>query len=180
MRDNMDKITRRSFIKKTAVATAGISVFPMIFIPKARAHWAPKTMVHPNVNNLRVVGITDSSMTKSAKAIPQTWADQEKLVNTKAVGENIDKLACGLVDTRNPDEAWRTIFIKPPRKPWSDTVVGIKTNCISVQHTRSAVMAKTRHVLTDIIGIKSSNIHIYDACHGHSMIDRKSTRLNSS
>ncbi|OGP67203.1 MAG: hypothetical protein A2W27_09485 [Deltaproteobacteria bacterium RBG_16_44_11] len=166
----MDKITRRSFIKKTAVATAGISVFPMIFIPKARAHWAPKTMVHPNVNNLRVVGITDSSMTKSAKAIPQTWADQEKLVNTKAVGENIDKLACGLVDTRNPDEAWRTIFIKPPRKSWSDTVVAIKTNCISVQHTRSAVMAKTCHVLTDIIGIKSSNIHIYDACHGHSMI----------
>src|SRR3972149_6645906 len=120
----MDKISRRSFIKKTAVATAGISVFPMIFIPKARAHWAPKTIVHPNVDNLRVVGVTDSSMTTSAKAIPQTWAEQEKLVNKKAVWENIDKMACGLVDTRNPSEAWRAIFIKPPGKSWSETVVG--------------------------------------------------------
>ena len=165
----MDKITRRSFIKKTAVATAGISVFPMIFIPKARAQWAPKTMVHPNVNNLRVVGITDSSMTKSAKEIPMDWADQEKLVNKKAVWENIDKLACGLVDTRNPDEAWRAIFIKPPLKSWSDTVVAIKTSCIFVQHTRSAVMAKICHTLTDIIGVKPSNIHIYDARHGFRM-----------
>ena len=165
----MNKITRRSFIKKTAVATAGITAFPMILIPKARAHWAPKTMVHPNVDNLRVVGITDSRMTKIDKEIPQDWADQEKLVNKKAVEENIDKLACSLVDTRNPSEAWRSIFIKPPQKSWSDTVVAIKTSCIFVQHTRSAVMAKTCHVLTDVLGVKPSNIHIYDARHGSSM-----------
>jgi len=165
----MNKITRRSFIKKTAVATAGITAFPMILIPKARAHWAPKTMVHPNVDNLRVVGITDSRMTKIDKEIPQDWADQEKLVNKKAVEENIDKLACSLVDTRNPSEAWRSIFIKPPQKSWSDTVVAIKTNCIFVQYTRSAVMAKVCHVLTDILGVKPFNIHIYDACHGSSM-----------
>jgi len=165
----MDKISRRSFIKKTAVATAWISAFPMIFIPKARAQWAPKTIVHPNVNNLRVVGITDSLMTKSAKEIPLEWVAQEKLVNKKAVEENIDKMACGLADTRNPGEAWRAIFLKPPLKPWSDTVVAIKTNCIFVQHTRSAVMAKVCHVLTDILGVKPSNIHIYDARHGNSM-----------
>ena len=165
----MDKMTRRNFIQKTAVATAGISVFPMIFIPKARAQWAPKTIVHPNVNNLRVVGVTDSSMTKSAVAIPQTWADQEKLVNTKAVWENIDKMACGLVDTRNPEEAWRAIFIKPPLKSWSDTVVAIKTNCLGWQYTRSAVMSKICHVLTDILGVKPSNIHIYDASTGYNM-----------
>jgi hypothetical protein len=56
----MDKITRRSFIKKTVAAGVGIAAFPMIFIPKARAQWAPKTMVHPNVDNLRVVAITDA------------------------------------------------------------------------------------------------------------------------
>jgi len=166
----MDKISRRSFIKKTVAAGVGITAFPMIFIPKARANWAPKTIVHPNVNNLRVVGITDSHMTKIAKEIPQEWAEQEKLVNKKAVEENIDKLACRLVDTRNSGEAWRAIFIKPPLKSWSDTVVAIKTNCIAVQHTRSAVMAKTCHVLTDILGAKPSNIHIYDACHGSRML----------
>ena len=141
----------------------------MIFIPKAKAHWEPKTIIHPNVNNLRVVGVTDLNMTKIEKEIPREWADQEKLVNTKAVWENIDKMACGLADTRNEGEAWRTIFIKPPGKSWSDTVVAIKTNCIHVQHTRSAVMARICHVLTDIMGVKPSNIYIYDACHGSSM-----------
>jgi hypothetical protein len=165
----MDKISRRTFIKKSVAAGVGIAAFPTIFIPKAKAHWAPKTMVHPNVNNLRVVGITDPLMTRIAKEIPQDWAGQEKLVNKKAVEENIDKMACRLVDTRNPSEAWRAIFIKPPLKSWSDTVVAIKTNCIGQQHTRSAVMAKTCHVLTDILGIKPSNIHIYDARHGFSM-----------
>jgi hypothetical protein len=166
----MDKISRRSFIKKTAAVAAGISAFPMIFIPKAKAHWSPKTMVHPNVNNLRVVGITDPKMTMSAEQIPQTWTGQEKLVNKKAVWESINKMACGLVDTRNPEEAWRAILVKPPLKSWSDTVVAIKTNCIGVQHTRSAVMAKICHTLTDILGVKPHNIHIYDAQHGYRMM----------
>jgi len=165
----MDKISRRSFIQKTVAVGVGITAFPMIFIPKAKAHWAPKTIVHANVDNLRVVGITDSRMTKIAKQIPMDWADQEKLVNKKAVEENIDKLACSLVDTRNPSEAWRTIFIKPPGKSWSDTIVAIKTNCIGQQHTRSAVMAKICHTLTDILGVKPQNIHIYDGQHGYRM-----------
>jgi len=61
------------------------------------------------------------------------------------------------------------IFIKPPQKTWSDTVVSIKTNQIALQHTRSAVMAKVCHALSHIVGVKPSNIHIYDAVHGGSM-----------
>ncbi len=166
----MNKISRKSFIKKAAAFTAGISAFPMIFIPKAEARWAPKTIIHPNVNNLRVVGITDSRMTKNTESIPLVWENQEELVNKKAVWENIDILACRLADTRNPGEAWRAILIKPPLKSWSDTMVAIKTNCIALQHTRSAVMAKICLVLTDILGVKPYNIHIYDAQHGYSMI----------
>jgi hypothetical protein len=30
-------------------------------------------------------------------------------------------------------------------------------------------MSKLCHVLTDILGVPAGNIHIYDACHGHSM-----------
>jgi hypothetical protein len=166
----MDKISRRRFIKKTIITGAGIAAFPMIFIPKAKAQWAKKTVVHPNVDNLRVVGVTDASMTKSVPAIPLNWIGQEKLVNKKAVWENIDKMACGLVDTRNPEEAWRAIFVKPPLKSWSETVVAIKTNCIAQQHTRSAVMAKICHVLTDILGVTPHNIHIYDGQHGYTMV----------
>ena len=165
----MDKISRRGFIKKTVIAGAGITAFPMIFIPKADARWAPQTRVHPNVDNLRVVGITDPKMTQRIGTIPQSWAEQEKLVNEAVVEENIDKLACGLVDNGNPEQAWRAIFVKPPFKSWLDTVIAIKTNCLGKQHTRSAVMAKLCHVLTDILGVDPYNIHIYDARHGMSM-----------
>ena len=151
---------------------AALAVAPMIFVPKARAVWERKSVVHPNVNNLRVVGITDPKMIKGVQPVT-SWSLQEKMVVKPAVWENIDKLACGLAETRNPEEAWRAIFIKPPRKPWSETVVAIKTNNISLQHTRSPVMSKVCHVLTVILGVKWDNIHIYDGVHGGSM--RKNT-----
>ncbi len=155
-------------MKKTLITGAAITAFPYVFIPKTRAAWARKTVVHPNVDNLRVVGIIDPGMTKAVE--PATdWARQDELVAAQVVHENIDKLACGLVETGNPDEAWRTIFVKPPRKSWSDTVVAIKTNNIARQHTRSAVMAKVCHTLTRTLGVKASNIHIYDARHGGDM-----------
>jgi len=164
----MSRISRRQFMKRAIITSAAMAAFPEVLIPKARAAWDRKTIVHPNVNNLRVVGITDAGMTKANEPI-SSWARQEKLVIREVVGENIDKLACRLAETRNPAEAWRAIFIKPPRKPWSETVIAIKTNNIALQHTRSAVMAKICHTLTNILGVKPSNIHIYDAVHGRAM-----------
>jgi hypothetical protein len=164
----MKKISRRKFVKNTAILSAGITAFPMILVPKARTAWAMGTVVHPNVDNLRVVGITDSKMTRIGKEF-YSWSRQDDLVVGEVVWENIDKLACGLVQTKNPEEAWRTIFVKPPRKSWSDTVVAIKTNNIAKQHTRSAVMAKICHTLTDLFGVMPTNIHIYDATHGGAM-----------
>jgi len=145
-----------------------MTVFPVVLIPKARAAWARKTVVHPNVNNLRVVGITDARMTKANEPI-SSWVRQQKLVVPEVVWENMDKLACRLAETQNPADAWRAIFIKPPRKPWSETIVAIKTNNIALQHTRSAVMAKICHTLSGLLGVEPSNIHIYDAVHGRAM-----------
>jgi hypothetical protein len=164
----MKKISRRKFVKKAAILGAGITAFPMVLVRKAKIAWAMGTVVHPNVDNLRVVGITDSNMTRTGREF-YSWSRQDDLVDGDVVWENIDKLACGLVQTRNPEEAWRTIFIKPPRKSWSDTVVAIKTNNISQQHTRSAVMAKICHTLTRVLEVTPSNIHIYDATHGGAM-----------
>jgi len=164
----MKKISRRKFVKKVAILGAGISAFPMVWVPKARTAWARGTAVHPNVDNLRVVGITDSNMTRTGREF-YSWARQDDLVVRDVVWENIDKLACSLAQTRNPEEAWRTIFVEPPRKSWSDTVVAIKTNNIAQQHTRSAIMAKICHTLTGLLGVRPSNIHIYDATHGGAM-----------
>jgi len=164
----MIEISRRQFIQKTIITGATLTAFPTIFVPKARAVWARKTVVHPHVHNLRVVGITDKRMTRANEPV-SSWARQEKLTVPEVIGENIDKLACALTERRSPEEAWRTIFVKPPRKPWSETAVAIKTNNISLQHTRSAVLAKICHSLTEILGVKPVNIHIYDATHGGHM-----------
>ena len=163
------KISRRSFMKKAAVIGTAVTAFPTIFVRKTPAMWEPGNAIHPNVDNLRVVGITDTQMTKSVKPV-SSWAVQESLVNKDIVWENIDKMACSLAQTKSPGDAWKAIFVKPPKKSWSDTVVAIKTNHISVQHTRSAVMSKICNALTDTMGVKASNIYIYDASkHGTSL-----------
>jgi hypothetical protein len=160
----MEEISRRQFMKKTMVMGAAIAAFPTVLTSKSRAKPNVKLVVHPHVDNLRVVGITDATMTTSHKP-GSSWKIQNKLVAIDEVWKNIDKLACSLAETGNSTEAWRSIFIKPPRKSWSDTVVAIKTNNIAQQHTRSAVMSKICYTLTDTLGVSPFNIHIYDACH---------------
>lgn len=156
-------------MKKAIIIGTAITGFPTVLIPKARgAVRAQQTVIHPNVDNLRVVAVTDTAMTSFIEP-GASWARQNELVAPEKVWENIDKLACALTNMRKPGDAWRTIFIKPPRKSWSDTVVAIKTNNIAQQHTRSAVMSKICHTLTNTLGVKPTNIHIYDACHGGNM-----------
>jgi hypothetical protein len=106
-----------------------------------------------------------------------SFFDLDKFIVQKAVWENLDKLACSLTQTQNPQEAWRTIFIKPPRKSWSDVVVAIKINSQIARgrETPSAVVSKICHSLISTLGVKSFNIHIYDAVHGTMM--RKFTGL---
>ena len=165
-------ISRRRFVKHAAIIGAGITAFPFVFIRRSHAAWARKTVIHPNVDNLRVVGITDPGMTKGVDP-KASWSRQDELVKQEVVWENIDRLACTLTKTGDPAKAWKTIFVRPPRKPWSETVVAVKTNHLGSQHTRSAVMSKICHALTDIIGVKPGNIHIYDASHGSNI--RKNT-----
>lgn len=161
----MAELTRRGLMKKAAVAAIGSLSFPMIWVRKTPAAWDRGTLIHPGVNQLRVVGVTDPRMTKNT-VIRSNWKRQNELVVPEVVGENIDRMACTLAETKASKDAWRTIFVKPPQKSWSDTRVAIKTNHIARQHTRSAVMAKMCHVLTDTVGVKPSNIFIYDGVHG--------------
>ena len=161
-------ISRRDFVKGAIIAGAACTAVPTILIRKSPAEWAKKSEVHPNVNNLRVVGITDPRMTR-IKEIETSWKRQQELVVSGPVWENLDRLACALLDTKDPKDAWKGIFVKPPGKSWSDTIVAIKTNNIAKQHSRSAVMAKICHTLVDVVGIKASHIYIFDGVHGSSM-----------
>ena len=82
-------ISRRRFVKHAAIIGAGITAFPLVFIRRSRAAWARKTVIHPNVDNLRVVGITDPGMTKGVEP-KASWSRQDELVKQKAVWENIE------------------------------------------------------------------------------------------
>lgn len=156
-------------MKDTILFGTAITAFPAVLKCKTRnATAGRKTVVHPNLDNLRVVSVTDPRMTISSKPICD-WSTQNELVASEVVFKNIDRLARALAQTKDATKAWKTIFIKPPQKSWSDTVVAIKTNNIAYQHTRSAVMAKICHTLTHTLGVLSYNIHIYDARHGGDM-----------
>ena len=141
---------------------------PYIFVPGAKTALAAGAAVHPNIDDLRVVGITDAKMTTEVQK-RSNWARQEQLVSAKPIQANIDKLACALAKEKDPPKAWKAILVKPAKKSWADTVVAVKTNNIFVQHTRSPVIAKVCHVLTDVLGVKPGNVHIYDASHGADM-----------
>lgn len=159
---------RRDFLKTAGFL--GLSALGNRWPGEARAEgeFRPKVKVHPEIDDLLVVGVTDPSMTRGNE--PHcNWQRQEELVVPQRVWENMDKMACGLSGLKDPDKAWRAIFIKPPAKPWSDVVVAIKTNNIALQHTRSAVISKLCRVFTDLLGVRAENIHIYDGIHGDGM-----------
>ena len=122
----MKRLSRRQFVKKSILLGAGATTFPMIFVPKSQAAWNPGTTLHPNIDNLRVFSVTDPRMIRGVEH-RVGWAKQEKMVVTDQVRENMDKLACKLADTRSPEDAWRAIFVKPPRKSFRNLCTGART-----------------------------------------------------
>ncbi len=164
----MARVNRRTFLKGIACG-AGVLFFPYVFSRRSyAAPWQAGSRFHPNVDDLRVVGIIDEKMTREKKVrIP--WKKQNELVVDEVVWADMDKLACALTGQKRPEDAWKAIFVKPPRKSFSDAVVAVKVNNIGAQHTRNAVMVKLCRVLVDVCGVKASNIYIFDAKTGGNM-----------
>ena len=161
----VDGMSRRGFLKTTIAGAAAMGLPAVFASRRAEAAYQAGQRIHPNISPLRVIGIHDPNMTTDVQ-VNNSWRDQERLVRPQVIGTNLDRLASALAGEKDAGAAWRAIFVKPPGKAWSDVVVAIKTNHIAEQHTRSPVMAKVCHVLTDLMGVKGHNIHIYDACHG--------------
>ncbi len=159
-------ISRRRFLKTTAGVLA-LGSIPTIIIPRRVEAYGGGGQVHPYISPLRVVGLRDAGMTTAVKP-NASWVEQEGLVAWDVVQQDMDRAAIALAQESAAADAWRKIFLKPPSKSWGDTVVAIKTNQIAIQRSRSAVMSKLCHVLAGL-GVKGSNIYIYDACHGSGM-----------
>ncbi len=161
-------VSRRDLLKKAALGALALSAGPTIFIPRRAQAYEPAGKVHPYISPLRVVGARDAAMVNGTSA-NTPWAVRDPMVVTEKVGENIDRLAMALAQESGAADAWKKVFIKPAGKAWGDVVVAIKSNQIAQQRSRSAVMSKLCHVLTDQMGVKPSNIFIYDGKHGASM-----------
>ncbi|MHC4592078.1 MAG: hypothetical protein ACYS8L_05210 [Planctomycetota bacterium] len=158
------RMPRRRFLKAAAGALA-VSAVPTIVIPRRVEAYQPGGKIHPNIGPLRVVGLTDARMT-AAPRLTAPWQETDPLVASDAVRENMDKLAMALAEEGNAADAWKKIFVKPAGRSWPDVVVGIKTNQTGYMRSSVPVMSKVCHVLTDIVGVRAPNIHIYDACTG--------------
>jgi len=161
-------VSRRRFLQKAAVGALALSAGPTIFIPRRAEAYAPGGKVHPYISPLRVVGVRHPGMVNGT-SVNTGWEVRDPMVVTEAVHQNLDRMAMALAQESSAADAWKKIIVKPPGKSWSDVVVAIKSNQIAQQRTRSAVMSKVCHVLTDQLGVKPSNIYIYDAKHGDSM-----------
>jgi len=153
-------VSRRTFIHSAA---------PLIFIPRFFDPKEGGVSYNPNINHLRVAGIHDPKMTKEKKPIAP-WKVQERLVDSKLINEHIDRLACAVAEENRPKDAWKKIFIKPLTKSWSDTIVAVKVNNFALQHVHSPVLSKVCSVLIKEVGVKASNIFVYDAGHGKDML----------
>jgi len=164
-------MSRRNFLKATATGALALSAVPTIIIPRRVEAYQPGGRLHPNISPLRVAGLRDSAMT-TAELPAANWLQQEQVVAWDPVQQNMDRLACALAEEGAAADAWKKIFVKPAGKAWGDVVVAVKTNNIAEQHTRSAVMSKVCRVFTDTLGVKPSNVHIYDACHGKDIVQK--------
>jgi hypothetical protein len=103
-------------MKNSLLLGTAITAFPSILRAKTKnASATTRFVFHPGVDSLRVVSIIDPNMTTDSKPICD-WKQQNELVNPEVVYANIDKLACALAETNDTTTAWKTIFLKPPRK----------------------------------------------------------------
>ena len=166
--DSESRFSRRKFLRRTAGSAAALGAAPAFLSSCRAAEFEKGSSIHPNLDELRVVGVHDDAMTDGDRG-RISWEQQEERVNWDPVQTNMDRMACALAEEEDPEKAWKAIFVKPPNKNWSDVVVAIKSNHIFVQRSRSAVVSKLCHALTDVVGVKGENIFLYDACHGDKM-----------
>lgn len=157
----MNKVTRRTFIKNSALLTLLSSVNPgkLFAVPK-NSGWEPKRQVNPQIDNMRVVcAVNQSIITKN----PLSWQPEEQnaVVSTSEVDRTLDSIAVSLSQKSDPRQAWSTIFQKPQEKQWQDLKVAIKVNCNSKNNARVAIISKICREL-NALGVPFNKIIIYD------------------
>ena len=154
---NAKSESRRNFLRASVTGAAGVALIGPL-ANKAKAAEIPttlidlsKTPINTDVDNLRVAFVKDSTMLRSA-----TWGGFDTCnnpsntttgVNYPVVKDNMDKLACALVNTKNPTSAWAKLLKIPSSKTWATAKAVLKVNTFSGNFPSVAIVAKICDVL---------------------------------
>ncbi len=162
-------VSRRSFIRSSAAAAAGLSVVGGARTGRASpagVAWTDRMAINPDIDNRRVVSMKDPAMVKQDCPMldfqSMTVQNSESVVDKAVIQANLDTIAMALAVRSTPGEAWATIFRKPASKAWSEVRVVIKTNALGENHPRVAVIDKVCQVLHSF-GVPFANMTLYDA-----------------
>jgi hypothetical protein len=155
---------RRNFLKASAAGAAGI----MIAGAHKKAHaqngspW-PATgymQINPDIDNCRVVFLTDTSMLKRQTYNSFSDANNNAIDHDK-VRANIDRMACALARKNTAAEAWPVIFRKPAAKSWAQVKVAMKVNANYHYSPCIGAVAKLCEVLNGF-GVPYASMTVFD------------------
>lgn len=168
MKEKTD-IDRRTFLKSTTLATAGLAVIGVNQenALSSSAEWTNRSPINPAISNTKVVCCHDETMITDVAAakIASTLSAQNALLNTSKVEANLDQLVMRLTGKSTAQSAWETIFRKPAAKQWADIKVALKVNCIDPKNMpRVAIVGKVCKELV-MLGVVPANMTIYDGGH---------------
>ncbi len=169
----MTPCDRRDFLKMSGTGAATVLVGSM-GLKNAQAQtpeavWDASKRINPEIDNMRVVFSHDPAMV-TGTPVRWTMEEQNRVVNTEKVYENMDKMAIALVnkEVEDPEDretnaanAWATIFQKPENKEWNEVKVGLKQNTVSQNVARLALIEKVCNELINL-GVLPENIYVYD------------------
>ena len=86
------RLSRRKFLRNTAGSAAALSAAPALLSSCRGAGYKKGARIHPNLDEMRVVGVHDEEMTEG-NAGRISWDQQEERLNWDTVLENIDRMA---------------------------------------------------------------------------------------
>jgi hypothetical protein len=159
----MSKQSRRDFLKTSAAGAVGIAaaggVLNSSLAKTTVGGWTAGLKINPDINNLRVVYVKDSTMATGDYVNFDTSNTRTDKVKIKA---NMDKMALALARPKGADAAdataaWKMIFRKPDAKIWDNVTAAIKVNTIGNYHPSKAVVAAI------IEGLKAAGVGVKDA-----------------
>ena len=155
--------SRRDFFKTSVVGAAGVWAATHAKGAEAQTSSWPASgymQINPNIDNCRVVYVTDTSMlTRTSYG---NFSDANKnAINHARVKENLDKMACALARKATPSEAWATIFRKPTAKTWAQVKVAMKINCCGNFSPAVGAVVKLCEAL-NALGVPYANITLFD------------------